>query len=321
MPLVTFTLTGAGPGAVLTLGNLKVATVDPFNYSGARATLSRSTGKWWFEVNTSGFTTLGGCAVGLTNSAIPNYTTLYGSAANGAAAYRSGEVYIGGSHAGYAADIQVWGGVMVAVDLDLNKIWFRSPGSGTGWNNDPFFLQDPDTNVGGFDISGITATLPGVYPLAVVSGLPNSLLYNFGASAPAQTPPATFCPWDDVSCTPVIADLHFKQGPNYRLAPPTQVFTLTSSVPLNVRLAATEAGDICSATVAPTDAGDMAATEAADSCAGTAASVTLPHGLIEGEIIYIPQEDQVVRVEPEPFNQPFTIPYENTVVIIPYEDR
>lgn len=324
MPVVTFTLTGAGPGAVLTAGNLKVATTDPTHYSGARATLARSTGKWWFEVDTGGFTTLGGCAVGLTNTGSPNYTLVYGSALNAAAIYRSGEVYVNGSSIGFAQNIQVWGSTMVAVDLDLNKIWFRSPGSGTGWNNDPFFLEDPDTNTGGFDISAITATLPGVYPLAVVSGTPNSLIYNFGASPPIITPPSTFCPWDNVTCTPVIADVHLIQGPNYRLAPPTQVFTLTSSVPANCRLIASEPNDVFSSgeeVVAPADAATMDVTEERDGFAGEVVSVTLPHGLIEGEIIYIPEEDQGVRIEPEPFNEPFTIPYEDTVVIIPYSDH
>lgn len=324
MPVVTFTTSGGGPGLVLSLGNLKVATTSVFAYSGARATLARSTGKWWFEVDTSGFTTLGGSAVGLTNSASPNYSTLFGSGLNGALIYRGGDIWINGAFVQYAANIQVWGSVMVAVDLDLNKIWFRSPGSGSGWNNDVFFLEDPDTNVGGLDISAITAALPGVYPVALVSGTVSSLIYNFGASPPIVTPPSTFCPWDDISCTPILPTLHLIQGPYYRLAPPTQVFTLTSSVPANCRLIASEPRDVFSSgdeVVAPADACDMAVTEEADGFAGEVVSVTLPHGLINGEIIYIPQEDNGVRVEPEPFNQPFTIPYEDTVVIIPYEDR
>lgn len=319
----TFTLVGAGPGAVLTVGNLKVATTDALHYSGAVATTIHTTGKWWFEVDTTGFATLGGVALGLSKSATPNYTLLYGSALNGALIYRSGEVYVNGSSIGFAANMQVWGYVMVAVDLDLNKIWFKSPGSGTGWNNDPFFLEDPDTNVGGFDISSITAA--GVYPLALVSGIPNSLLFNFGATAPVVTPPSLFCPWDNsLGCAPVLPTLHLIQGPYYRLAPPTQVFTLTSSVPANCRLIASEPRDVFSSgdeVVAPANACDMAVTEEADGFAGEVVSVTLPHGLINGEIIYIPEEDQDVRIEPDPFNQPFTIPYEDTVVIIPYEDR
>lgn len=329
MPVVTLTLSGAGPGAVLTLGDLKVATTDPFNYSGARSTLARTSGKWWFEVDTTGFATLGGVGLGLVNVASPNYTTLYNTAAHGAIIYRSGEVDInGGGVAGFGANIQVWGSVMVAVDLDLNKVWFRSP-SATGWNNDPLFLKDPTTNVGGFDISGITASLPGVYAVGIVSSARNSLIFNFGASPPITTPPPNFCPWDDVSCTPVVATVHLKQGPYYRLPLPRQVFTLTSVSRTGLstsscRLVVIEAPDVFSGgseVVAPADAAVMDVTEDADVFSGEVASVTLPHGLIEGEIIYIPQEDQGVRIEPEPFNEPFTIPYENTVVIIPYDDH
>lgn len=329
MPVVTLTLAGAGPGAVLTLGDLKVATTDPFNYSGARSTLARTNGKWWFEVDTTHFTTLGGTALGLVNVASPNYTTLYTNALHGCIIYRSGEVYTNGSHAGFATNIQVWGSVLVAVDLDLNKVWFRSPDPVVGWNNDPLFLEDPTGNVGGFDISGITASLPGVYAVGIVSGLPNSLIFNFGASPPITTPPPTFCPWDDVSCTPVVATVHLKQGPYYRLAPPTQVFTLTSTSRTGIssggcRLVVTEAPDVFSGgseVVAPADAAVMDVTEDSDVFSGEVASVTLPHGLIEGEIIYIPQEDQVVRIEPEPLNVPLTIPYEDAVIVIPYNDR
>src|SRR4051812_14412091 len=107
MPIVTLTLSGAGPGAVLSLGDLKIATTDPTNYSGARSTLVRTSGKWWFEVDTTGFTTLGGTALGLVNVASPNYTTLYNIAAHGAIIYRSGEVDInGGGAAGFATNIQ-----------------------------------------------------------------------------------------------------------------------------------------------------------------------------------------------------------------------
>jgi hypothetical protein len=87
--------------------------------------------------------------------------------------------------------------IMVAIDLDHDKMWFYNSTSGK-WNNDVLANQDPATNTGGITISDRSGA--NVYPAASLSGFTgfgtlSTMTFNFTGSF-HNTAPSGFLAWD-----------------------------------------------------------------------------------------------------------------------------
>lgn len=312
------TTAGIGSNTVLSGGNLTATQTNALFYGGARADLLHATGKWWFEVNLSAITGGVGMAVGVVGSATPNYNNIAGNAFQSAVAYlRSGSIWVMGGSAGSVSCPVCAGTLMVAADLDNNKIWFKTednPTTAGYWNGSS--TANPDTNVGGINISGVNALLPGVYPVVEIYG--TSVTFNFNVSSShILTPPTTYAIWGGTVPAP-IRHLKAAQG----LAPFNQVFTLTTvPLPVNLTVAATEAPDTCAIVMYPAPGFDIAATEAADTCHMEVASVVLPVPLLDGEYVYVAGEGNTIvpadSIKRGSENTPIQVPEETLVIMVP----
>ena len=183
------TLNPADKGAQITLsgGNLTATknTVDSFQ--SVRATVSKSTGKYYFECTTVGGGSGGQTIVGWANGAA-SLATFFGATSD-SIAYQgsSGALFMNGVT---IASYDTWGNPgeisRIAVDWGAKKIWVGRVGTGL-WNGSG--AADPATGAGGVNIAAINAGpyFPGVSVYSAAS--PSSLTVNFGA-----TPFAGFLP-------------------------------------------------------------------------------------------------------------------------------
>jgi len=169
----------------LTGGNLTAQVLDNANsVASVRATLSKTTGKSYYEVtvDTGSFVSGNECWIGIANS-----TQSLGPQAPGGSvnswAYGCGGSFrydgAGGSSSSYDAGSVV----MVAVDHDAGKIWFGKNG---------VFSGDPVAGTGEAFLSVTGAVFPifGSADHPVFSGY--KITANFGASSFAYMPPTGF---------------------------------------------------------------------------------------------------------------------------------
>ena len=77
----------------------------------------------------------------------------------------------------------------IAYDGTHQKIWARMAAAGN-WNNDVIGNQNPATNTGGVDISGLTAGA--LFPAFDATTSGDNATANFGGSAYTGTPPSGF---------------------------------------------------------------------------------------------------------------------------------
>ena len=165
-----------------------ISLARPAHY-GVRSLASASSGKKYWELTANAITAApNSISEGLVTSALAVNGDL-GSDLNGIGWRGDGGVIINGSQ---VAGIQGWqhGDVLsFAVDLDNKKIWFRT--NGGNWNNNA--SNNPATNTGGIDISGLAA---GPYFAFGQAFAPlDSLTADFGDSPYANTVPSGFSNW------------------------------------------------------------------------------------------------------------------------------
>lgn len=193
-------------------GNL-LATYDASNArGGVRASISKSAGKWYYELQYafSGASNEGGGWA----SASKNFaTTFLGGDTLSAGAYRDGSVYFnGGSLTSWIATPATSDWVAICLDLDNNKIWVKNLTQAGGWNNGSIGTQDPGNNIGGGSVSTLTGTpwLPAVAFDAIGTGT-YSFLANFGATAFQGAVPTNFTQLDS-GAGPAADVLGMSQG-------------------------------------------------------------------------------------------------------------
>lgn len=316
-----------GAATVITGGLHASATNNSEN--GARGDLKHDNttypsprNRYWFEF-TNNFVSLStDSGTGLTPAASPNYTNLASNAAGGLIIYRSGAAFLNGASIGGI----VTGGirfesVMFAVDFDNNLMWAKT--AGTDWNSALGPGGDPDTGVLGIDISSIVAG--GLYPVGVITSLANSFDANFGASAPVNTPPSTYGPWDgSVPVPPPTPTLSVVQ--NARMAPFKSVATATAQKgTIGATMLATEAADTLTGTVGMTVGMTMLATEAPDRWTlvppdrANVGALNIPAALRDDDVIYVLEDNATIFVQGD-FSSSFLIPSEETLIALPFTD-
>ena len=155
--------------------------------------------KLYFEITFVSGTASGNSSIGVTGAS-PVLTSQLGydglTVGEIAVFQNSGDVYANAvtSSVGSGTSFSAAGSVVgVAVDITNKKIWFRT--NNGIWNNNA--ANNPQTGVGGFDISGTGL----IYP-AVCTDTSAVFKLNAGATAFAFTPPTGFSEW----FTSVIVD-------------------------------------------------------------------------------------------------------------------
>jgi hypothetical protein len=156
--IITFTVTDVAEGGaattwnpadkaadiVLTNGNLTAGSTSG-SFESVRGTTSKSSGKWYFEMGI--VNTVNSWAAGVA-SATANISTYLGSDTQAFVRFYNGDVY--NNNSVLASQTPSFGSLMVAVDLDADKIWFGQNGVWAG---------DPAAGTG-----GLAMTLGTVFP-------------------------------------------------------------------------------------------------------------------------------------------------------------
>jgi len=192
------TFDGVNTNVSISGGGLIVTHSGGGTYNGARSTMQKNSGKWYFEItkhlqvtpyDVIGILTVAGTYTNMVNDWTnslsdrafynPNYDALIGPSGS------SPGINLGGTTA--PSDPVTIG---IAVDLDNDQIWFRYCPSGN-WNNSG--TANPATNTGGVNISALNTTT--VSPAIGFNGSASSgeiFTGNFGASTFSSAVPSGF---------------------------------------------------------------------------------------------------------------------------------
>lgn len=184
-----------GTGLILTGLNraIRSASNKAASYSSARANISRTTGKFYFETKKMSTGGSGFCLMGIGNATAP-LTNYVGSDANGWGFYEdTGQKYHSGTPASMSSQWALNDVVGCAVDIDAGKVW---------WSKNGVWVGNPATGTGEA-YSGLTGTL---YPMiSETNSNANKMQSAFMARDFAFAPPAGFAPWSNEK--PHIYDL------------------------------------------------------------------------------------------------------------------
>jgi hypothetical protein len=157
-----------GSAVTLTNGNLKVTSSS---WSGARSTVGKSSGKWYWEYTPAG--TNGNIILGV---ATPTASVSFylGSDAGGYGYYNANppKTMRNAAQVAYGTDFTYGTVIGVALDMDAGTVTFYNNGVSQG-----------------VAFSGLTGT---IHAAASVSSAGIEVLANFGATAFSYTPPAGF---------------------------------------------------------------------------------------------------------------------------------
>lgn len=125
-----------GPGITLSGGDLTVVRSSSATYSGLRATLSRSSGKWCWENAVASMTTNLGFGVATASSSL---TSILGADAGGWSVYHNGQSFHNGTYTTSPISYTSGDVIGLCVDLDVgalwvakNGVWVGNPSAGTG---------------------------------------------------------------------------------------------------------------------------------------------------------------------------------------------
>jgi hypothetical protein len=187
IPPATIWNAATGINIALTNANLTAAAAAS-GQAQVRASTSRSSGKFYFEVTCSG--TMQNSGVGVSTSA-PGGTTLafsQGSFVNVA----NGAIFIGGASSGFSTGGAFVPGdvACIALDLGSKRVWFRR--NNGLWENSG--TDNPATNAGGLDVSAYF-TSAAAFPIVTFTSTGLSHTGNFGATSFAYSAPSGFSNW------------------------------------------------------------------------------------------------------------------------------
>lgn len=150
--------------------------------SGLKAVAGKTSGKYYCEFVLTGSVN-NNMTLGIANSSAPN--TAFGINTNSLGLFGGGGVFRNGSQVGTDGTGSSGATVSMAVDRDNNKIWFRV--NGGDWNNNA--ANDPATNTGGIDISGVSGT---IFPAWNGFSSTDTNVANFGSTAFTYAVPSGF---------------------------------------------------------------------------------------------------------------------------------
>lgn len=169
-----------GPDCVLSGGNLTASNTTS-NFDGTKSTVSKTTGKWYWEVLIITQATAGDCFLGVCAPAYSNALRL--ASANPGGIYRTtGTRYKNASTSGSTFSAGAGDIVMFAWDAGAGDIWFGKNGS---------FAGDPVAGTGA-DLTGLsTAGMAACFGPDNDAGT-TTVTLNCGAVAFAYSTPAGF---------------------------------------------------------------------------------------------------------------------------------
>lgn len=211
---MTTTLDPANINSPATLSNgNKTITTSTASYASCISTTSKTTGKWWFEVtiNSEGSTTdnpigttgAGALGVGIA-MALPTNGNVVGTQTSGAAGFDNFNEDLYHNNTGMAAGSGTafngtGGTLMVCLDCTDKNVFIKLANGNYDGNSG----DNPASNTGGFNGSslfngGMNSDIFNGSPIFACVSVYNGsqLTVNFGASAPANTPPAGYNAWD-----------------------------------------------------------------------------------------------------------------------------
>ena len=171
-------------GMSLSNGDLTVTGSSLSGYSSIRSIASAASGKKYWETVISTLIGFAGPGFGNSTASLSNYA---GQSVNGVSWFLNGTVFQNGGGIGSIQTFAQGDVLCVALDLDNNKVWFRT--NGGNWNNSG--TADPATNTGGITFTSV-GTAFAMMTQQVTGDIGTS---NFGGSAYAQTPPSGFGNW------------------------------------------------------------------------------------------------------------------------------
>lgn len=163
-------------GITLSNGNLTAAGAV-----GVRATISKSTGKWYWEVNCDTRGSANSMGIGVATGSVSLTSRL--DTFTGAWIWRSDSTYVEQTNGTSGPTFTTGDRIMIAIDLGAGKVWFGKNGT---WNGS----GDP-----GAGTNPVFTTLSGtVFPAMSVqnnTGSPQATA-NFGATTLAYSVPSGF---------------------------------------------------------------------------------------------------------------------------------
>jgi len=189
-------------------------------WSGVRSTTSKSSGKWYFEVQPVIYALDSGWIVGLANSSAALATTDPGTTNNSVAlqlgngsAFQIRKNSVHTSYTHTIAEGDVWG---IAVDRDNNLLWVNDWTQGTGWTNGTGgFTGNPaaGTNGNGYSISSISGALFAAFWGQNNSGNTDQIIIN-GYGPFVGTVPTGFSSWGP-RATSCPTSIHIGSGGDF----------------------------------------------------------------------------------------------------------
>lgn len=190
-PAVTYaTLNPSDKSSNVTLSNGNLtATATTSSDAGVRATVGKSSGKYYWEYTYNTFGSASGdTAAGLWDGAAT--LAAFGSTvSHGAGVFQFGNVWVDGSNRFSSIGTVSNGAVIrVALDMDNKRLWFAV--NGGNWNGSA--ANTPTTPATGFDYSTTALTAP-LYPgIALGGSSGDQITANLGASSFVYAVPAGF---------------------------------------------------------------------------------------------------------------------------------
>ena len=197
---MSYTFDPGNTSASITLsnGNLTAAGVAGVNDRLAIGTVFETAGLWYWETTinvgpgaggSDGFMTIGAAYSGFPTEGLYLGTSVGYYPLDGAG-------IINGVGLGFVESATTGSVVCVALDLTHKKMWVRV--NGGNWNNDVIGSQNPATNTGGWDVSGVSGISSTGVAAAVAELITegNQVTANFGATTFAFTPPSGFAGFD-----------------------------------------------------------------------------------------------------------------------------
>ena len=185
---------------VLSSGNLVFTLTNTVtaSFSIVRGTVSKASGKWYFEYTSSDASTNSGGGIATTTDSVDGGNSPGKDDSTGAILKGSGNVgYGSANHTGVGPTMVANQAVMVAVDIGGGLIWFRT-GNGN-WNNSG--TANPATGVGGYPI---TASLT-YFPCLCLFQTASTVTLNVGGSSFSNTPPTSgFSAWNSADGAPGV---------------------------------------------------------------------------------------------------------------------
>jgi hypothetical protein len=181
VPGVTWDFTFKDSSITLSNGNFTAAGTA--TNGATRATISRSSGKYYFEVLKESSGGGIGPSIGVGTSSMATNAQI-GDSSTSWGLIQDGRKYHSGIPASLASAIANGDVVMIAIDLDAGLLWWGKNGT---W----FASGDPGAGTGSH-YSGVTGT---IYPALSPGGTGGQATGRFSSGSFSHTPPSGFSAW------------------------------------------------------------------------------------------------------------------------------